>query len=211
MYEFIILQRLMETPMHGYLIAKIINDIIGPFAKVSNGRLYPLLTKLETEGLIEASDSQPSWQQSPPSDRRSRPYRITDAGRKRFHHLMMDTTSTPGDYSKLFWLKVQSFDDVQPVERLYLVDHYVNYCQTHIFHLKNEMEDLAKLNTERHFMRPERLEATLYTMQHYLDSWQLELDSGRRLRARVTAGAEGLPVDAIDAIHAGDAGDAGDA
>src|SRR5215472_4008569 len=52
MYELVILGFLMRMPYHGYLIAKIINDMIGPFARLSNGRLYPLLAKLEQEGLI---------------------------------------------------------------------------------------------------------------------------------------------------------------
>lgn len=37
MYELIILSLLMREPSHGYLISKIINDIIGPIAKVSHG------------------------------------------------------------------------------------------------------------------------------------------------------------------------------
>ena len=53
MYELIILSLLMRWNAHGYLIASIINDMIGPYAKVSNGRLYPLLAKLEEQGLIE--------------------------------------------------------------------------------------------------------------------------------------------------------------
>ena len=49
MYELIILALLRYHHFHGYLIAKIINDIVGPYAKISNGRLYPLLAKLEKE------------------------------------------------------------------------------------------------------------------------------------------------------------------
>jgi DNA-binding PadR family transcriptional regulator len=41
MYELIILSLLMRSPAHGYLIAKIINDMFGPYTKISNGRLYP--------------------------------------------------------------------------------------------------------------------------------------------------------------------------
>ena len=47
MYELIILSLLMRFPLHGYLIAQIANDTIGPWAKISNGTLYPLLTRLE--------------------------------------------------------------------------------------------------------------------------------------------------------------------
>jgi len=49
-YELIILGLLMRWPMHGYLIAGIIDDIIGPHAKISHGRLYPLLGRMEGGG-----------------------------------------------------------------------------------------------------------------------------------------------------------------
>ena len=52
MYELIILSLLMRFPMHGYLIAKIANDLIGPWAKISVGSFYPLLSKLEQQGYI---------------------------------------------------------------------------------------------------------------------------------------------------------------
>src|SRR6266704_2197554 len=42
MYEFIVLAQLMHGPAHGYLIAKIINDVIGPYARLSYGRLQRL-------------------------------------------------------------------------------------------------------------------------------------------------------------------------
>jgi len=45
-YELIILGTLMVGPFHGYLIAKIMQNILGPYGKISAGRLYPLLTKL---------------------------------------------------------------------------------------------------------------------------------------------------------------------
>ena len=56
MYELMILSILMRGTAHGYLIASIINDIIGPYARLSNGRLYPLLSKLEDLGMIVAVD-----------------------------------------------------------------------------------------------------------------------------------------------------------
>jgi DNA-binding PadR family transcriptional regulator len=103
MYELIILSLLMRGPIHGYLIAKIINDLIGPVAKVSHGWLYPRLAKLEQEGLIGASVEPKQEHQG---DRQLHTYEITEAGRKRFHQLMMGTTSNPGEYTKFFWQKV---------------------------------------------------------------------------------------------------------
>ena len=39
MYELIILSLLARWPLHGYLIAKIANDITGPYTRISSGRL----------------------------------------------------------------------------------------------------------------------------------------------------------------------------
>ena len=95
MYEFLILSQLMKSSAHGYLIASIINDIIGPYARISNGRLYPLLAKMEQDGLI-AVRAEPA---TPfPGDRQLRVYQITEAGKKRWRALMMDTTLNPGEY-----------------------------------------------------------------------------------------------------------------
>src|ERR1700676_2694427 len=128
MYEFIILSQLMLGSRHGYLIAKIINDIIGPYARLSSGRLYPLLTKMEKNGLIEADGAGTKKLQS---DHQSRAYKITGAGRMRFYVLMKDTSLSPGEYQKLFAHKVGSFSLIAPLERIALIDHYIHYCQAH--------------------------------------------------------------------------------
>jgi DNA-binding PadR family transcriptional regulator len=181
MYELVILTFLMRKPMHGYLIAKIINNIIGPFARVSNGRLYPLLAKLEADGLIAAVDDAAAPARH---ERHQRVFQITDAGRQRFHQLMMDTTSNPSDYHNPFWIKVQFFEFLQPAEQLYLIDHYINYCQTHIFFLTSEMDELAREAPTKGFMTAQQLEITLATMQHLQNRWRLELEQARHWRER---------------------------
>src|SRR2546421_4683386 len=131
-YELIILGTLMVGPFHGYLIAKILQNVTGPYGKISAGRLYPLLTKLEEGGLIVAEpiSEQQKRQQSRRSHIPSRHYRITEAGRKRLHDLMMDTTSYLGDYQRVFLQKVAYFSFLQPEERLQLIEHYRGYCQS---------------------------------------------------------------------------------
>src|SRR5579884_3790374 len=99
MYELINLSILMRVPAYGYLLAKIIKDIIGPWATVSNGTLYPLLARLERAGLITASDDE---DRKAPGDRHARIFTITEAGRRRFHQLMMNTSTSHGEYEKLF-------------------------------------------------------------------------------------------------------------
>ncbi len=180
MYELIILSLLMRAPAHGYKIAQVVNDIIGPYARVSNGRLYPLLTRLEQSGLIELSEEA---EQPRHGERVARSYRITAAGRQRFHELMLDTTSNMGDYQRLFHLKASIFLFLAHAERLYLIDHYLHYCQTHIWHLTTEIEDLAA-RSQPFQQRDLWLPATLEVMQHRADQWRLELAWAQRLRER---------------------------
>jgi DNA-binding PadR family transcriptional regulator len=191
MYELVILGFLMQMPYHGYLIAKIINDMIGPFARLSNGRLYPLLAKLEQEGLIEAASEEavPAPLRAE-RDRQHHSYQITDAGRQRFHELMMDTTSNPGEYRRIFWFKLPNLHWLEPAERLYLLDHYINFCQTHLFHLTTERRDLERKAAQIDIMSAEQLEATLEAMRITQDQWRLELDSTRVWRERELAKIE---------------------
>ena len=184
MYELIILSLLMREPIHGYLISKIINDIIGPIAKVSHGWLYPRLAKLEQEGLIAASLENDEEKQG---ERQLRTYQITEEGRKRFHQLMMDTTSNPGEYSKFFWQKVSFLEYLHPAERLHLIDHYINYCQTHILHLKAQAKNLVEGEVQYHTLDIPQLEATLHILRRSTSHWQVDLEYATSLREKEMA------------------------
>lgn len=63
-------------PLHGFGIARRIEQISGDLLAVNQGTLYPLLLKLEHEGSI-ASD----WGASE-NNRRARFYRLTKGGRR---------------------------------------------------------------------------------------------------------------------------------
>jgi len=139
MYELIILSLLSRATFHGYLIAKIINDVVGPYTKISNGRLYPLLAKLEHDGLINFAE-EPSVEQT--KTRPVQSYQITEQGRQRFYQLMMDVSSNPGDYQRIFNYKTAMFDMIPFSDRIKLIDHYTNYCYNQIYHIKTEKADM---------------------------------------------------------------------
>jgi hypothetical protein len=80
--------------------------------------------------------------------RNSRVFTITDEGRRRFHQLLLDMSSASGDYQRIFRFKMISLDLIQPIERLVLFNHYINYCQMTILHIQNEMADLGHEITE---------------------------------------------------------------
>ena len=186
MYELIILSLLMRESIHGYLISKIINDIIGPIAKVSHGWLYPRLAKLEEEGLVVASFDSDEGKKG---ERQLRTYHITDDGRNRFHELMMDTTSNPGEYSKFFWQKVSFLVYLHPAERLHLIDHYINYCQTHILHLKDQAKNLVEGKVQYHTLDTDQLEGTLHVLRRSTSHWQVDLENTNSLREKEMARA----------------------
>jgi transcriptional regulator len=64
-------------PLHGYGIARRIEQISGDQLAVNQGTLYPVLLKLEHEGAIASA-----WGASE-NNRRARFYRLTPAGRRR--------------------------------------------------------------------------------------------------------------------------------
>ena len=198
MYELIILSLLMRFPAHGYLISHIINDMIGPYARVSNGRLYPLLAKMEESGLIEAYEEDGQEQHG---ERNARSYRITEAGRQRFHALMMDTTSNLGEYQRFFRYKAPVLYLLQPFEQIYLLEHYLNYCQAHVLHLTNETNDLATHGLARGYPHKASLAATLDVMNHVTDQWRMEVAWVQRLRAEVLARCESVEKPAQPAVN----------
>jgi transcriptional regulator len=63
-------------PLHGYGIARRIEQISGDLLNVNQGTLYPVLLKLEQEGSIASE-----WGASE-NNRKARFYRLTRAGRK---------------------------------------------------------------------------------------------------------------------------------
>ena len=63
-------------PLHGYGIARRIEQISGDLLAVNQGTLYPVLLKLEQEGAIASE-----WGASE-NHRRARFYRLTREGRK---------------------------------------------------------------------------------------------------------------------------------
>ena len=75
-------------PLHGYGIARRIEQISGDLLAVNQGTLYPVLLKLEQEGAIASE-----WGQSE-NNRRARFYRLTSDGRRRLRSETRDWAET---------------------------------------------------------------------------------------------------------------------
>lgn len=77
-------------PLHGYGIARRIEQISGDQLSLNQGTLYPLLLKLEHEGAI-ASEWGPSE-----NNRRARFYRLTRTGQKQLRAELESWNHTAG-------------------------------------------------------------------------------------------------------------------
>jgi PadR family transcriptional regulator, regulatory protein PadR len=86
-------------PVHGYGIARRIEQISGDLLAVNQGTLYPLLLKLEHEGAI-ASD----WGTSE-NNRRARFYRLTRAGHKQLQTETRDWEQMAAIIARFFDVK----------------------------------------------------------------------------------------------------------
>lgn len=75
-------------PLHGWGIARRIEQISGDLLSVNQGTLYPLLLKLEQEGSIDSD-----WGASE-NNRRARFYRLTKAGRRQLQSEVQDWQKT---------------------------------------------------------------------------------------------------------------------
>lgn len=169
MYELIVLSLLMRGATHGYVIGGVINDVIGPFARASNGRLYPLLTKLEEEGLVSVHEETTSE-----GGRTARAFSITEAGKQRFRHLMLDTSSNPREYRELFAFKVTAFDQIQSEERRAVLRHYVDFARAHVRHLEQQARDIEQSSSYGHASEHRARFSNVFT--HLVAVWNWEAE-----------------------------------
>ncbi len=184
MYELLVLSLLMHWPLYAYLIAEIANHILGPWERISRGTLSSLLTRLEQDGLIAPADPA----QVPfATDRPSRVFAITSAGRERFYQLMVDTTSNQGTYQRLFRIKALHLEYVSPEDQLSLVDHYMSYCQMGLHYQQAEAKDFVTNPIKHRSVSSFYSAVALDLMELVSQQWQLELAWAQRLRERIIA------------------------
>jgi transcriptional regulator len=90
-------------PLHGYGIARRIEQISGDLLVVNQGTLYPVLLRLEQEGAIASE-----WGASE-NNRRARFYQLTRAGQKLLQNETRDWEQTAAIVGRFFQIKVRDF------------------------------------------------------------------------------------------------------
>ena len=88
-------------PVHGYGLARRIEQISGDLLAINQGTLYPVLLKLEQEGVIASE-----WGASE-NNRRARYYRLTREGRKALQAEAHDWEQTAAIIARFFKAKAE--------------------------------------------------------------------------------------------------------
>jgi PadR family transcriptional regulator PadR len=88
-------------PLHGYGIARRIEQISGDLLAVNQGTLYPVLLRLEQEGAIASE-----WGASE-NNRKARFYRLTRQGRKQLQAEAQDWEQTAAIIARFFTAKAE--------------------------------------------------------------------------------------------------------
>ncbi len=88
-------------PLHGYGIARRIEQISGDLLTLNQGTLYPVLLKLEQEGSIASE-----WGASE-NNRKARFYKLTREGRKQLQAETRDWEQTAAIIARFFAAKAE--------------------------------------------------------------------------------------------------------
>ena len=188
MYELFVLGELMDGPHYGYLLRDILGRLLGPFRHISWGVLYPLIRRLEREGLIvpdEKTDDRRS--ESIQGNQQRKQYRITETGQRRFLALMLETGNYTADYPELFLIKLNNLDHITREQKLTLLWHYREYLQIEKKYLQ---EGQSNISDGTRFIPEDRRAHVLDVIGFRLSGIQAEVDWVARKIARLESEKE---------------------
>ena len=145
LYELFVLGELMDGPHYGYLLRDILGRLLGPFRQISWGVLYPLIRHLESEELIVLDEKTGTGRsKSMQGNQQRKQYRITEAGRRRFLALMLETGDYTADYYELFLIKLNNLDHLSREQQLTLLWHYREYLRLEQKYLQEGQRNISE-------------------------------------------------------------------
>jgi hypothetical protein len=100
---------------------------------------------------------------------------------------MMDTTSHPGLFRRIFHIKALHFEFLPPEQQLFLAEHYLAYCRQVLGTEAAEQRDLADDPLKRAHMSLGLKEGSLSYARLKQAKWRLELEWAEALREAVVA------------------------
>ncbi|PWF99653.1 PadR family transcriptional regulator [Levilactobacillus bambusae] len=138
MYEIVILGELLENNKSGYKLGLILNNILGPGRKISNGTLHPLLVRLGKEGDL-------TWQVDPKSTRGKKNAQITPQGAEHFQALMREPVPENARRDETYRFKIAELRQVDPEVQLQILQDFRSVTQSEYDAYAEHREHVLKL------------------------------------------------------------------
>jgi deazaflavin-dependent oxidoreductase (nitroreductase family) len=171
-YELLVLGELMIQPTYGYKLREQANRILGPLHPLSWGILYPLIRRLEREGL--ATSTVERRREGFPEMERGQPrriYSITEAGRQRFLAFMLNDDEYSRDTPELFLTKLTKLHFLSPVQRIKVLQWYHRYISSLEAYYQEHRQEVLNSTEIAEQERP--------SLMHLLDYQQHTLQAQR--------------------------------
>lgn len=137
MLELAALGLLQDEPLHGYRLKKQLETFMGGCVSANYGAIYPLLKRLQRQGLIDVMLEEAGSQGG-----NRRIYCITPAGQDRWQQEMIAHPHESWVNSRArFMIKFLFFSHLQPDQRLSLMTHRLAVCQQRLEKVQPDLAD----------------------------------------------------------------------
>jgi DNA-binding PadR family transcriptional regulator len=169
--RYVILGLLQEEELSGYEIKKIINIRMSFFWQESFGQIYPELSKMKEEGLVETTDSESSGK----SKLEKIKYRITSLGRDEIKQ-WMESENEKDHIRSEFLLKMYFATDENTIEMKKHLEEFKQEAEQKVFLFtlfQQELKRIAELHSN-HSQILKVLDLGLRQAQLYVE-WSTEV------------------------------------
>jgi DNA-binding PadR family transcriptional regulator len=177
-FELFIMGEVMDGPHHGYLLRDILTRLLGPYRQISWAAIYPLIHRLEREGLIAPEPGAtpgPKPEQNPDgaslSGRQRRRFAITAAGRERFFTLMLTPGEPTADYLEFFTIKLAYLGYLTPAQQRAIFAH----CQAYLARQREHLRHVFTARSTTAHLPHDQREQIFHMMRFRLASVEAQL------------------------------------
>lgn len=137
MLELSALGLLQRQPLHGYRLKQQLELFMSSCISVNYGAIYPLLKRLEERGEISVIAEVAGDAGCP-----RKIYGITAKGRDRWRHKMLEHPQESWVNSRSrFQIKFFFFGDLEPPERIKLLEHRLRVCYLRLDYLDSQQAE----------------------------------------------------------------------
>ena len=141
MLELSTLGLLQRQPLHGYRLKQQLELFMGSCISVNYGAIYPMLKRLEERGDVVVTEEAGEGGQG------RKIYTITDQGHQCWRRKMLEHPQESWIKSRSrFIIKFFFFGNLEPQERIKLIEHRLRVCQMRQEYLATQELTLAPLD-----------------------------------------------------------------